>query len=323
LKRRNLFGLAAAALIVPPTLFAQQAERVRRIGILRTSKNYPDRYAALMEGLRELGWVEGRNLAIEWRDTDGNNELAQARAEELVKAGVELIVTNATQPTQAARRATTALPIVAVFGDPVATGLAQSLARPGGNVTGLSLVFDGITTKAFGLMFETLPKPSRVAFLANPGNPFHRIAAKELDAFAVRSNVTLLGLWARAPLEIDAAFAKAAAEQIQAMLVLVEPFLVGERKKIADIALKARLPTFANSGEFVDAGCLASYGADIKVGFRGMAKYVDSILKGAKPGELPIEQATRVELALNRTTARELGVTIPQTVLVRADRMID
>ena len=322
MRRRVVLGLAVA-LVLPLELRAQQAAKVRRIGILRTSRNFPQRYAALMEGLRERGWVEGRNLAIEWRDIDGRSELAQPRAEELVKAGVELIVVNATTPTRSVRRATATLPIVGVFGDPVSSGLAQSLARPGGNVTGVSVVFDGMIAKLFELTLETLPRISRLAFLNNPDGGFAQAQAKEMKALAAGSNVALLDLWARTPAEIDVAFSTLTRERSAALIVSVEPFLVTERARIADLALRARLPAFANSGEFVDAGFLASYGSDFNLAFRNMARYVDAILKGAKPGDLPIEQMTRLELALNLKSARELGVKIPQVVRLRADRIIE
>ena len=277
----------------------------------------------LLQGLREHGWIEGKSLTIEWRDTDGNDELVQARAAELVNAGVELIVANATAPVQAARRATTTLPIVGVFGDPVATGLAQSLARPGGNVTGIAMFYDGLDSKVLELAFATLPKAKRLGYLSNPRSERLVMVGKVLAGLAAGRKSELVQFGARTPAEIETAFATMTRERLDAVLVHVEPFLVGERGRIAKLAREAQLPTFTYSGEYVEAGCLASYGPDLKFGFHRMASFIDRILKGANPGDMPIEQTTKIELVLNLSTARELGLTIPQAVLVRADRVID
>ena len=313
--------LVAAALAAPLVAYAQ-ATRVRKIGILVPSPGYPDRYEALKVGLKEHGWVEGKNLAIEWRHADAKYERMAALTQELVQAGAEIVITNSTPGVIQARKATTTVPIVsAAFGDPVGRGLAASLARPGGNVTGISILFDGVTPKVLELAIATLPKVARPAILYNPANPGR--PSDEVNEFAVRQGLKPLLLGASTPPEVEAAFAEVIGQRCDALLALVDPFIVGQRGRIAQFGLQQRVPTFGQSAEFVESGFLASYGPDFRASFRRAAYYVDRILKGAKPGDIPIEQTTALELVLNRKTAAAIGLTIPQPILLRANRLIE
>ena len=300
---------------------------MRKIGILVPAPGYPDRYEALKAGLRDLGWIEGKNLAIEWRHAEGKYERLTGLTADLIKAGVELIVTNSTSATSSARKATSTVPIVAAaIGDPVSSGLVASLARPGGNITGVSIIFDGIGSKMFELAFTLLPRLARPALLGNSrggGNVFYKGAVQELHAIAAKAGASPITLGASTVEELDAALASAARDRADALLVMVEPFMVSQKQRVAQFALKHRLPAFAQSTEFVEAGFLASYGPDFRAAFRRSASFVDRILKGAKPGDLPVEQTTAVELAVNRKTAAAIGVPIPQSVLQRADRVIE
>ena len=313
--------LVAAALAAPLVAYAQ-ATRVRKIGVLVPSPGYPDRYEALKAGLKEHGWVEGKNLAIEWRHAEAKYERMAALTQELVQAGAEIVITNSTPGVIQARKATATVPIIsAAFGDPVGRGLAASLARPGGNVTGISILFDGISAKLLELAIATLPKMARPAILYNSANPGS--SSTEVNEFALRQGLTPLLLGARTPPEVDAAFAEAIGQRCDALLALVDPFIVGQRVRIAQFGLQQRLPTFAQSAEFVESGFLASYGPDFRASFRRAGYYVDRVLKGAKPGDIPIEQTTALELVINRKTAAAIGITIPQPIVVRASRLIE
>lgn len=310
------------ALAAPATLVRAQGSRPRKIGILVPAPGYPDRYEALIAGLKEHGWLEGRNLAIEWRHAEAKYERMAALTTELLKAGAEIVITNSTPGVLQARKATTSVPIVsAAFGDPVSRGLAASLARPGGNVTGISIIFDGITPKLLELAIATLPKIARPAILFNPGNP--GAAQKDIQELAIKQGLTPLMLGVGTPQEVDESFATAARERPDALLAMVDPFIVALRARIAQFGLQQRLPTFAQSSEFVESGCLASYGPDFRASFRRAAYYVDRILKGAKPGDLPIEQTTALELAINRKTADAIGLALPRDLLLRASRIIE
>jgi putative ABC transport system substrate-binding protein len=311
-----------ALALATPALAWSQGASMRKIGILVPAPGYPDRYEALVAGLKEHGWLEGRNLAVEWRHAEGKYERMAALTTELVKAGAELVITNSTPGVLEARKATTSVPIIsAAFGDPVGRGLAASLARPGGNVTGISIIFDGITPKLLELAVGTLPKIARLAILYNPGNP--GASQKEVQDLGIKQGLTSLMLGVRSPREVDEAFATAARERPDALLAMVDPFIVAQRVRIAQFGLQQRLPTFAQSSEFVESGCLASYGPDFRASFRRAAYYVDRILKGAKPGDLPIEQTTALELAINRKTANAIGVAIPRDLFLRATRVIE
>lgn len=318
--RRRLIELALAA----PALVRAQAGNVRKIGILVPSPGYPDRYEALKTGLKDHGWVEGQNLAIEWRHAEAKYDRMAGLTQELIDAGAEIVITNSTPGVIQARKATSTVPIVsAAFGDPVASKLVASLARPGGNVTGISIQFDGVVAKILELAVASLPKLTRPAVLHNAANPQALRQAKEISDFAATQGLTPLLLPARTPAEVDAAFASAVSEKCEALLALVDPFIVGQRVRVAQFGLQRRLPVFAGSAEFVESGCLASYGPDFRASFRRAAYYIDRILKGAKPGDIPIEQTTALELAINRKTADAIGLAIPRAQLLRANRVIE
>jgi ABC-type uncharacterized transport system substrate-binding protein len=317
-RRRTLMALALAA----PALVWGQRGHVRKIGILVPAPGYPERYEALKAGLREHGWIEGQNLAIEWRHAEAIYERMAALTTELVKSGAEIVITNSTPGVVQARKATTSVPIVsAAFGDPVGRGLAASLARPGGNVTGISIIFDGISAKLLELAITTLPKMARPAILYNPGNS--GASQKEVQELCIKQGLAPLMLGVKTQQEVDEAFATAVRERPDALLAMVDPFIVALRARIAQLGLQQRLPTFAQSSEFVESGCLASYGPDFRASFRRAAYYVDRILKGSKPGDLPIEQTTALELAINRKTASAIGLALPRDLLLRASRVIE
>jgi putative ABC transport system substrate-binding protein len=328
MERRSFVALAGGAFALQLLALGHPARarsgRLRRIGIIRTSNSYPDRYAALAEGLRDLGWAEGRNLEIEWRDTDGDNALAKEMAASLVAARVELIVTNANHTVDLARSVTSSVPIVAAaFGTPVESGFAKSLARPGGNITGVSLVYDGIADKQFELAMQALGAPKRFAFLSNPAFSSTVRVGEDWKALAKKHGVTMLDYWPNTLPELEVALESIERAGIEALLVVVQPLFLTHRRPIAERMRAARVATFGSSAEFVDGGFLASYGPDFRAAFRAAARYVDRILKGASPAELPIEQLTKLELAVNQTTAKAIGIAIPRQVLLRADRVVD
>jgi putative ABC transport system substrate-binding protein len=278
-----------------------------------------------VQGLRELGWVDGKNIVIEYRWAEGRADRLPDLAAELVRLKVDVIFAANTSVALAAKNATGTIPIVmATGGDPVGLGLVASLARPGGNVTGLSFSVGMETVgKGLELLKETVPKVRRVAVLSNPANPSHALAIKNVSdaARAVRMQLQLLE--ARGPNEFDNAFAAMARERAEALLVVLDPFFGIHRAQLRDLAAKNRLPAMYGSREYPEAGGLMSYGADFRHNFRRSATYVDKILKGAKPADLPIEQPTRFELVINMKTAKALGLTIPQSLLLRADQVIE
>jgi putative ABC transport system substrate-binding protein len=274
--------------------------------------------------LRDLGWVEGQNLAIEWRYSGGRAELLPGFAEELVRLGVDLIVVPSTPTALAAKKTTQTIPLVTVaVGDPVALGLVANLARPGGNVTGLtSSVGPEITGKQLELLKEIVPKASRVAVLWNPGTPGNELWLREAESAARALGIELQPLEARSLNDFDRAFTAMTAKRAAALLVLGDVMLATNRMRLADLAVRSRLPAMYGLREAVEAGYLVSYGANTPDLFRRAATYVDRILKGAKPGDLPIEQPTKFELAINLRTAKALGLTIPPAMLARADQVI-
>ena len=277
----------------------------------------------LFEGLRQLGYVEGQNLVIEGRYSEGRSERLPALAAELVQLKVDVIVAAATTADEA-KRATSTIPIVMTnHGDPVGSRVVASLARPGGNVTGLSALSPVLVGKQLQLLKEAVPRVSRVAVLSNPTHPAHQLSLREVEAAARSLKLQLQILEARAPTEIAGAFAAVTKESAGALLVFADPMMFGERTRIVELAAKSRLPLMANQREYAEAGGLLAYGIDQRDSFRRAANYVDKILKGAKPGELPVEQPTRFELAINLKTAKALGLMIPPSVLLRADEVIE
>ena len=305
---------------------AQPAGDVHRIGYLSTSSATatPGYVEAFRQGLREFGWSEGQNLVIDYRFAEGRVERLPALAAKLVQLKVDVIVAAATAATVAAQNATRTIPIVMVsVSDAVRLGLIASFARPGGNATGLTwsvgLEFGG---KLLELLKETLPKVRRVAILWNPGNPAHEAAVGELRAAARSLRVQLQLLSVRGPEEFDGAFATMAKEHAEALLVVSDPMLNLNAARLADLAAKNRLPSMHGMRGNVEAGGLMSYGPNNVALYRRAAFFVDKILRGAKPGDLPVEQPTKFELVINLKTAKVLGLTIPQSFLVRADEII-
>jgi putative ABC transport system substrate-binding protein len=279
---------------------------------------------AFRQGLRELGWAEGRNIVIDYRFAEGRLDRLPDLAAELVRLKVDIIVAQATPGAAAAKNATETIPIVMVpVGDPVGLGLIASLARPGGNVTGVSYSVGGleIAGKQLELLKETLPKVRRVAVLSNPANPAHALVIRELNVAARSLGVQLQLLEARGPNEFDGAFAAMATERVGALLVVADTMFVLQRTRLADLAARSRLPAAYGWREHVEAGGLMSYGPSLRDLFRRSATFVDRILKGAKPGDLPVEQPTKFELVINLKTAKALGLTIPPSLLSRADHI--
>ncbi len=323
-RRELLIALGAGALAWAGAARAQAPAKVRRIGLLSPSSPSATAlwYQAFRLGLRDRGWVEGKNLSIEYRYAEGNIDRFPDLAADLVRLTVDVIVVFGSTAAVAAQKATRAIPIVAVaMGDPIAVGLAESLARPGGNVTGLSQMGPELVGKRLELLKEMVPKLSRVAVLWNPQAPASTLSWKELQLPARQLGVQLHSLEVRSPNEFDQAFEAATRARAGALFILANPLFSTNR--IARFAAKSRLPSIYVFSEFVDAGGLVSYGPDRADMYRRAATYVDKILKGAKPGDLPVEQPTKFELVINLKTAKALGITIPRTVLFRADRVIE
>jgi putative ABC transport system substrate-binding protein len=319
--------LVAAVLVVPFAGEAEQAASLPRVGVLMPASlsdpRIPPYVQAFRQGLRELGYMEGQNIAIEFRWAEGQYDRLPALAAELVRLKVNVIVAPSSPATQAAKQATGAIPIVMVsVGDPVAGGFVASLARPGGNITGLSLMSPELVGKQLELLEEVVPKVSRVALLGNPANPAVAPVVQHAQDVARALRVRLQVLETRDPREIESAFAAITTERAGAVIVLLDSVTLDHRRRIADHAIRRRLPTVAGLSEFAEAGGLLAYGPSLADQYRRAAAYVDKILKGAKPADLPVEQPTKFELVINLKTAKALGLTIPQSVLLRADEVI-
>jgi len=327
--RRAFLGtLAGGFLATPLTASAQPAGKVYRMGYLSTgsgSATYRRPLEALRQGLRELGWVEGQNIVIEYRYAEGRIDRLPGLAEELVRLKVDIIVASPTPSALAARDASRTIPIVGLsLTEPVALGLVASLARPGGNVTGVTYSVDtDIFGKQLELLKEAVPKVRRVAVLSNPtGSPAYPLTMSNVKAAARSLGLQLQLHEAREPGEIDGAFVAMAKERAVALLVFGDPMFFVHRGRLANLALKNRLPSMSTQWQWVEAGGLMSYGPSLPDQWRRAATYVDKILKGAKPADLPVEQPTRFELVINLKTAKALGLTIPQSLLLRADEVI-
>ena len=271
----------------------------------------------------KLGHVEGKNLAIEWRFADGRYDRLPQLASELVKMNVEVIATHASPGTQAAQRATSTIPIVMIaVGDPVGSGFARSLARPGGNVTGLSMMITDLTSKQFELLKALLPGASRIAVLVNPANKT-TMPLKDIQRIAKQFGIDIVPVNARSEEEIRKGFLEMTRKGADAVIITGDAFYAGQPALFAELTLARGLSSIGWYRDHVRAGVLMSYGTDTAFLYRAAATYVDRILKGAKPGDLPIEQPTRLHLAINRRTARALGVAIPPDLLLRANEVID
>jgi putative ABC transport system substrate-binding protein len=318
--RREFIALIGGATAWPCVL-ASASEKVRRVGVLANEAWAP--LEGLRQGLDELGYVEGRNLQLEYRYAEGQTEKFPALTAELVGLPVEVIVTVGTPASLAAMRATKTIPIIAQSGDPIASGLASSLAHPGGNLTGMSSQATDVEGKRLQLVKELLPDLSRVGVLANPANPYTKFALEN-----ARRGADILGL----KLEVvelstadgvDGALQALSRLRPDGVLVIADPFLLGERTRIAEFMTRNRLPSMFTFHEHVLAGGLMSYATNYRELFRRMAPVVDKVLKGADPGDLPIEQPTQFELTLNLKTAHELGIKFPSSLLARADEVIE
>jgi putative ABC transport system substrate-binding protein len=312
------------ALCVPAG--AQQPEKIRRIGYLTNTplSEDPASRDAFRGGLRELGYIEGKDIVIEWRSGERSRDRQRALAAELVRLKVAVIVAGGSGDIRAAKEATATIPIVMVnAGDAVGSGFVASLARPGGNITGLATLRPELSGKRLELLKEIVPKLSRVAIFASPGSGDQAQILKELELAARPLAVKLHHLDIRSPKDFDTAFQAAAKERSEAVLFRVAgPILSPHRKAIAELAVKSRLPAIYEDAQEVEAGGLLSYGVNDLDLYRRAAKYVDKILKGAKPADLPVEQPTKFELVINLKTAKKIGLTIPPNVLVRADKVI-
>jgi putative ABC transport system substrate-binding protein len=304
---------------------AQQPKKVPRIGWLTGSSlsAMTARIEAFRQGLRELGYVEGKNIVIEWRSAEGKTERVPALAAELVGLKVNVIVSGGPLVTRAAKEATSTIPIVMAFdNDPVGNDFVASLARPGGNITGLSNLAPEISGKRLELLKEIIPRLSRVAVFGNSNEPGNPQSLREIELAAGAFGVQLQHLDVRDPKDIETAFRAATKGRADAVLVLTSLVMNFRQKQIADLAIKSRLPAIYYATEFVEAGGLMTYGASITDLYRRAATYVDKILKGRKPADLPVEQPTKFELIINLKAAKQIGLTIPPNVLARADRVI-
>jgi putative tryptophan/tyrosine transport system substrate-binding protein len=326
-RRTFLAGAGAALLVLPVGTGAQETGKTYRIGILGnvplTDPRSARLWGALAEGLRELGYVDGRNITIEYLSSEGKYETLPALAAELVRHKVELIVAPAAQNVIAAKQATQAIPIVMVsVGDPVGNGLVASLARPGGNVTGTSFLTSAIVGKQLELLKQLTPHVSRLAILLNPANPGHPLTLKEAKVAAHSLGVQLQAVEAGGPADLERAFAAMTREHAGAFFVPWDGTFLVHLLQIIQLAAKSHLPAMYGQRGYVDAGGLACYGPSAPESFRRAAAYVDKILKGAKPGDLPVEQPTKFEFVINLKCARTLGLVIPPSLVARADELV-
>ena len=322
----KIVTLALGALLFALCLSAeaqQQPGKVPRIGFLRRAAPEPADFEAFRQGLRDLGYFEGKNIITEQRYAHGLADRLPGLAAELVGLKVDILVVDGTATAAAAKSATTTIPIVfTLAGDPVATGLVASLARPGGNLTGLSQIAPELSGKRLELLKEAASKVSRVAVLRNPDNPATGVQLKETEAAARAIGLQLRVFELREPKELDNAFSSMVGARADALVQLTDGMFFTQRVRIVELAAKGRLPAIYEAREFVEAGGLMSYGVSFIALYRRAATYVDKILKGAKPADVPVEQPTKFELVINLKTAKQIGLTIPPNVLARADRVI-
>ncbi len=326
--RRAFIGTLAAGLLATPLAAeAQQPGKLFRIGILSylpVTDPVGSRFReAVLVGLRDRGYVEGQHIAIEWRSWEGSLERLRVLSTELAQLRVDVIVVGPTPAAEEMKRASSTIPIVAVHGDPVGSGLVASLARPGANVTGISILNTELIGKQLQMLKEVSPKLSRVAVLSNPTTSTHRTYLRQAEVAARSLNVRLLVLKARDPNEFASAFSTATRERAGAVIVLGDTMFYVERTQIAELAARNLLPSIAPQQEQAAAGYLMAYGVSALDAYRRTAVYVDKILRGAKPADLPFEQATKFDLVVNLKTAKALGLTIPPSLLQRADQVIE
>jgi len=316
--------LAAIVLGAPLPSEAQKASRVPRIGYIRAEAPPAADIEAFRLGLREHGYVEGKNILVEYRWADGNEQRLPAIVAELIRLQVDLIVTAAPAATRAAKQATTNVPIVMVLvADPVAFGFISSLPRPGGNVTGFAFLLPELSGKRLEILKDAVPGLSRVAVLWNAANTYKAFDLKEVRAVAERLRVQIQTLPVRGPNDFPEAFQAAVDNRADGLITLDDPFTITHRARIVDLALRHRLPAVYGVRPLADAGGLMFYGPDRAAQNRRAAIYVDKILKGAKPAELPVERPNRYELVINLRTAKALGFTVPPSLLIRADQLTE
>ena len=326
MKRRQfvvLFGGAAVAR--PLAVQAQPRAAIPHIGYLwlGAAGEEDSTKRGLRQGLQDLGYVEGRNIIVDYRYADGHEERLAALVGELIEARVDIILAPGSVVTRAVKQATASIPIVSTSGDPIGSGFIQSLGRPGGNITGLSINSGlDIAEKYLELLHEMVPDASRIATLSNTSNP-QTLTAPGVRKVAETLGITLLSHDVRSPSDLPKAFDAIATERSDAMIVEGDPLLVSHRRSIVEFAAAHRLPAMYGLRDFVDAGGLIAYGASIFGIWRRVASYVDKILKGAKPADLPVEQPTEFELVLNLKTAKTIGLVMPQMILARADEVIE
>jgi putative ABC transport system substrate-binding protein len=325
-QRRRILLRAMLCSVALPAPFASLAQqpRVWRIGFLASDSSSTRVYDGFQQGMRELGYIQGRNCSIEWRFADGRYERLPSLAAELVRRNVDVIVAGTALSVQATHQATATIPIIMVaVPDPIGEGFATSLSRPGGNITGLTNIVTEISVKHLELLRIAVPKLARVAVLINPHNPSDSLILEQIQGAAFSMGVKVFPVEASTAKQIEAGFAAMIQERTQALIVAADSYFDVQRGQIAKLAVDNRLPAISSNREMTEAGGLMSYGQDLGEHYRRAATYVDKILKGAKPGDLPIEQPTVLGLVVNKKTAGALGLAIPQELVLRADRVIE
>jgi putative ABC transport system substrate-binding protein len=326
MRRREFIRLIGGAAVAwPLAARAQQPEKIAKIGYLDLgpASVRVDRVEALRAGLRDLGYVEGKNIAFEFRWAERSEHLDELAAD-LVRRKVDVIFAISSTMVEPARKATRTIPIVfATHADPVGIGHVVSLARPGGNITGLSMLLTELAPKELEILTEVVPQAKRIAVLWNPTTPSLPPAMKAVDAAGQRLGLQLVKVPAKSTEEFDGAFAVMARERVEALMVVASPLFITHRVRLAELAREYRLPAMFGSKENVQAGGLISYSADLTDLHRRAASYIDKILKGVKPDELPVEQASKYEMVINRKTAKAIGLTVPPSLIARADEVIE
>ena len=323
-RRKLLIAIGAGAITAPFASFAQQQGKVWRVGYLATSDPAATPMLdAFRDGLRERGYVEGKNHSIEYRWAEGSIERRPELAAELVRLKVDVIFAFGTPAVTAAKQATSTIPIVMVgVGDPVGSGLVASLARPGGNITGVTNIAGDLSAKLVELLSGAAPGIKRVAVLRNPANALAARQMKDAETAARSLGLQLQAFDARSPADFESAYAGMAKARAAGVVLLADPMFTGNARRLAELAIKSRIPSIYVIRIYPEAGGLMSYGAGFDA-WRLAASYVDRIFKGAKPADLPVEQPTRLELVINMKTAKALGLTIPQSLLISADKVIE
>jgi len=326
MRRRDvLASLGGAAVLWPLVAKAQDARRVYRVGLLWDSPTmFPKAIEALRAGLRDKGWVEGQNLSFQPLWTEGHFERIGAMAQELVRANVDVIVAPSSIYAEAAKRATSNIPIVFLsHADPLGSGHVASLARPGGNITGLSLLMTETNAKSLELLKEAIPTVSRLAVIYDPATPSHAPGLKAIEEAAPTVGMSIIQAPVRAATEFEDAFTRIAQARADAVLVLSTPLYISAARPLADLAIRHRLPAMFGPREHIEAGGLLSYSPDRADLWRRGAAYVDRILRGTNPADLPVQQPTKFDLAINLRTAKAIGIVVPPTLLARADEVIE